>query len=226
MGFADLFRRKTPEQKEAIVALARIHVEKGCYCEEYLDAFKKANPKLTSDDYLTLCEILIEMERYDEAKDCLLRVRPGAIFDDMTEGAHSHCQLALAIETGHFKEACRIFEAERRFLDTFMSNPVRSKVAGDYYSNAAVLCALSGDEESCDRYIRRLREWCDIYPKHPILLKITEVKVLFAQGKQEAEAALADCDQAILDFSGFKFNWEQDYYRKKLSRASRITHEV
>jgi len=226
MAFSDLFRRKTPEEKEAEAALARIYERKGCYSEEYLEAFMQAHPKLTSDDQLTICEILIELQRYDEAKDCLLRVRPGAIFDDMTEGAHTHCQLTLAIETGHFREACRIFETERRFLDTFMSNPVRSKVAGDYYSNAAVLCALSGDEESCDRYIRRLREWCDLYPRHPILLKITQVKVLFAQGKKEAEAALAECDQAILDFMGFKYYWEQEYYRNKLSRASRITHEA
>ncbi|MBO4926652.1 MAG: hypothetical protein J5379_00145 [Clostridiales bacterium] len=252
--------------------LTEVFREKGFYSDEYVNAFKARRQKLSSDDHFTLCEIYTEMERYDDAQSELLSVKAGSILDDITTGQRAFCRIAIAFGTGKYEDALRVYEELGRFLDTFMKNPVRSRVAGDYYFYSAALCAMFTDEdakkaqpsatekalasfmgtsptgvnsEKLEKYLARLREWCDIYPKHRILYDITEVAVLFAKSKantdsgdtteinegvrnvayrKEAEDAAAKCRQNILDFSGFKYEWEREYYLRKLDRATRLTH--
>ncbi len=206
--------------------LASIYEQKGCYCQEYLDAFQAQNPKKNNDYYFTLCEIYTEMERYEDAKDCLAPITPNSILDDITRGQLLFCRIMISMETGNIKKATEIYSDKVKFLDRFMMNPARSKIAGDYHSYCAVMAACSGDEKTEDCYIRRLREWCDIFPKNHVMLEITQVKVLFARKSEKAEEAWQQCHQMLLGFSEFRYPWERDYFLKKLDRARDITHEA
>ena len=217
--------RKNPADAE----LDRIYKEKGFYCDEYVEAFRAAHPRLRSDDHFTLCELYIGMEKYDSASKELLSVRPGSLLDIITPAQHAFCRIAISLGSGDYSDALAIYNEHVKFLDTFMSNPVRSKIAGDYYSYAAILCAIEGKDTSdreIERYLARLREWCDLFPRHRLLLSITEVAVLYAKKEKEAEAAAAKCRQTILDFPSFNYEWEREEYLKKLDRATRITPEA
>ena len=213
-GLFRFFKRGSQDQE-----LLEIFENKGFYSEEYVNAFLERHPRPNSDDHFTLCEIYTEMGKYEDARTELMAVRPGSILDAINNGQHAFCSIALLMETGEYKKAISAYHEHVKFLDTFMKNSVRSRIAGDYYSHAAVICAIEGDEEKMDRYIRRMREWCDIFPKHRILLEVTQVKILFAKNKEEAGQALADCRQTITDFPGFKYEWEREYFLKKLDRA-------
>ena len=215
-GFSRFFKRGKQDQE-----LVEIFENYGFYSDEYVNAFLDRHPRLTSDDHFTLCEIYTEMGKYEDARTELMAVRPGSILDAINNGQHAFCTIALFMETGEYKKAISSYHEHVKFLDTFMKNSVRCRIAGDYYSHAAVICALEGDEEKTDRYIRRMREWCDIFPKHRILLEVTKVKILFAKKSEEAGQALADCRQTITDFSGFKYEWEREYVLKKLDRAEK-----
>jgi len=236
MAFLDFLRKKKNDSDGKDSPLASVYKEKGCYSQEYLDAFIQQFPKRNNDNLFTLCEIYTEMERYAEAKECLEPITPGSILDDITRGQLLHCRITLYMETGDLEKALSTYQDNKKFLDRFMHNPVRSKIAGDYYSNGAILSALSGDNEFEDTYIRRLREWCDLFPKNRLLLEITEVKLLLLresgkisvpslerkEDKEKAGDALANCRKNILDHSGFQYEWEREYYLKKLDRAARI----
>ena len=268
-----IFKKKNDEE------LAAVYREKGFYSEEYIQVFRSRHPKMNSDDHCTLCEIYAEMGRFEDARNELFAVRPGMILDDITTGQQLYCHILLSMCSGRYKDAYSTFRDNARFLDRFMSNPVRSRIAGDYYSSVASLIALfsgkstvsatSGSETGVNalaeaenssdsssekasssdnsassskgfaaaffgstkkgdaasevrKYMARLREWCDIFPKHRILLDITEVALLFAQNKEEAEDAAAKCRTNILDFSGFEYEWQRDYFLKKLDRATRL----
>lgn len=226
MAFFDLFRKKENNTKEDDNSLSSIYQAKGCYCQEYLDAFTSRFPKKNNDNLFTLCEIYTELERYEEAKECLDPITPGSILDDITKGQLLHCRIMLFMEEGKFQKALEIYSENKKFLDRFMKNPVRSKISGDFYSNSAVLCAFSKDAEYEDIYIKRLREWCDIFPKNRLLLEITQAKILLLTQNEEAEEALASCRRHILDFQGFQYEWEREYYIKKLDRAIRIMREA
>ena len=239
-----IFKKKNDEE------LAAVYREKGFYSEEYIQVFRSRHPKMNSDDHCTLCEIYAEMGRFEDAQNELFAVRPGMILDDITTGQQLYCHILLSMCSGRYKDAYSTFRDNARFLDRFMSNPVRSRIAGDYYSSVASLLALFSSKSTASepsdpsqnfksaffgstkkgdaasevrKYMARLREWCDIFPKHRILLDITEVALLFAQNKEEAEDAAAKCRANILDFSGFEYEWQRDYFLKKLDRATRLT---
>ncbi|MBR6254460.1 MAG: hypothetical protein IKR22_03395 [Clostridiales bacterium] len=213
-----LFNRNS----EAKENLKKVYEEKGFYCEEYVQAYLATRKKITSDDHFTLCELYIGMERYEDAQKELLSVHARSIMDDMTTGQLCLCKMSLFTETGAYKDASDLYGERVRFLDVFFKNPVRSRAAGDYYYYASVISTLMGLEDKLDIYIRRLREWCDIFPKNRILLSITETAVLFVKKDEKAGEALAECRQTILDFSGFKYEWERDNYLKKLERTARL----
>ena len=215
-----IFKKKNDEE------LAAVYREKGFYSEEYIQVFRSRHPRMNSDDHFTLCELYIGMEKYDSASKELLSVRPGSLLDIITPAQHAFCRIAISLGSGDYSDALAIYNEHVKFLDTFMSNPVRSKIAGDYYSYAAILCAIEGKDTSdreIERYLARLREWCDLFPRHRLLLSITEVAVLYAKKEKEAEAAAAKCRQTILDFPSFNYEWEREEFLKKLDRATRIT---
>lgn len=222
MGFFDFLRKHVNDDQEDGYSLASIYKVKGCYCEEYLDAFMEQCPKKNNDNRFTLCEIYTELERYEEALDCLDPITPNSILDDITRGQLLHCRIMIFIETGKMERALELYTENKKFLDRFMKNPVRSKISGDFYSNSALLCAYANDDKYEDIYIKRLREWCDLFPKNRLLLEITEVKLLLLKKHEEAEEAFAHCRETILDFSGFQYEWEREYYLKKLDRAKKL----
>ena len=188
-----------------------------------MQAFINNRKRLTSDDHFTLCELYIEMEKYDAAQKELLSVKPGSLLHIITTGQFAFCQIALYMGTGEYDDAKAVYGDKVKFLDTFMKNPVRCRIAGDYYSYAATLCAMIGDEKKKETYFARMREWCDVYPKHRILLDITEAAVLYAKGhKEEAEKAADQCRQTILNFQDFNYEWERAYYLRKLERTERL----
>lgn len=222
MGFFDFLRKYINDDQEDGYGLASIYKVKGCYCDEYLDAFMAECPEKNNDNRFTLCEIYTELERYEEAQDCLDPITPSSILDDITRGQLLHCRIMLFIETGKMDRALELFSDNKKFLDRFMKNPVRSKISGDFYSNAALLCAFANVAKDEDIYIKRLREWCDLFPKNRLLLEITQVKILLLKKSEEAEDAFALCRETILDFPDFQYEWEREYYLKKLDRAKKL----
>ncbi|MBR5975785.1 MAG: hypothetical protein IK020_11455 [Clostridiales bacterium] len=213
-----IFKKNKPDDE-----LTRIFREKGFYCDEYIQAFINSRKHLTSDDHFTLCELYIEMERYDAAQKELLSVKPGSLLDIITTGQLAFCRIALHMGTGEYDEAKAVYAEKVKFLDTFMKNPVRCRIAGDYYSYAATICAMTGDEKKKETYFARMREWCDIYPKHRLLLDITDIATLYAKNQnEEAEEAADKCRHTILDFPDFNYEWERGYYLRKLDRTARI----
>ncbi|MBO4689148.1 MAG: hypothetical protein J5636_11635 [Clostridiales bacterium] len=219
-----IFKKNKPDDE-----LTRIFKEKGFYCDEYVQAFIHSRKHLSSDDHFTLCELYIEMERYNDAQKELLSVKPGSLLDIITTGQLAFCQIALYMGTGEYDDAKAVYEDKVKFLDTFMKNPVRCRIAGDYYSYAATICAMIGDEKKKETYFARMREWCDIYPKHRILLDITEVATLYAKAAalagvtpDEAKSAKETCRDTILNFQDFNYEWERAYYLRKLERTQRL----
>ena len=226
-----MFSFSDKNRKEAKKRLKEVFQEKGFYCDEYVKAFIESRRKLTSDDHLTLCEIYTEMGRYDEAQKELLQVRPGSILDDIATGQNAFCQIHLFLEMGEYDKAISVYNEKVTFMDVFFKNPARSRAAGDYYCNAATLCAILSvtnpsftmekAQENIERYYARLREWCDTFPRNRILYEITRVRVLYAWNKEEAGEAADTCRQTVLDF-GFEHEWEREYYLKKLDRAAKL----
>ena len=229
-----MFSFLNKKNSEANKKLKEVYEQKGFYCDEYIEAFLATKKKITSDDHMTLCEIYTEMERYEEAQKELLQIHAGSILDDMAVGQRAFCQINYYIETGDFDKAIEVYNDKVRFLDVFFKNPARSRLAGDYYFHAALLCTLMCQKdpsaekalaEKINTYYARLREWCDIFPRNRILYEITVVRVLFVQNKEEAGEAFDNCRKTILDFD-FKHEWEREYFLRKLDRTKSITHEA
>lgn len=226
-----MFSFLSKEKKEAKARLRAAYEQYGYYSDEYIEAYLASTKRITSDVHYTLCEIYTEMERYDDAQKELLSCKSGSFMDDISTGLQAICKISLFFARQDYDEALSVYGDRVRFLDVHFKNPARSRVAGDYYMYAASLCAIAGRkdpdslqkyEDLIKKYYARLREWCDVFPRHRLQFELTQTMVLFAKGEnEEAEEAFAKCRQSILDHD-FKYEWERENFLKRLERSRKL----
>ena len=219
------------EKKAAQARLRKAYEEHGYYSDEYIEAYLASIKRKTPDVHYTLCEIYTEMERYDSAQKELLSCKSGGFMDDISTGLQAICKIAYYTAIQDYDEALSVYGDRVRFLDVHFKNPARSRVAGDYYMYASTLCAIAERkdpdsfekyEDLIKKYYARLREWCDVFPRHRLQFELTQTMVLFAKGQnEEAEDAFAKCKQSILDHD-FKYEWEREDFLKRLERSRKL----
>lgn len=235
-----MFFNKLSEQKKQKEELGRIFREHGCYSDEYIETFQAYQTKPNADSQLILVSIYIEMGRLEEAKKALMNVDFGLdkLIDNNAKAKKIHLQIMLDLAEGKTFDARDTYKENTHFLDKTMKNPFISNIAGDYYAYAAALTTLTvafTEHPDVKKYLARLREWCDTYPKNRILYDITQVWLAYVKSthamissgtgmesvdaKKEAEAAAAKCRETILDFDGFSYEWEREFYLNRLDRV-------
>lgn len=227
-----MFLKNIAERKKQKEELGRIFRENGCYSNEYVEAFTAFHPKMSSDEQMILTSIYIEMGRLDDAKKSMMNTDFGVdkLIDSNAKAKKVHLQIMLDLAEGLADEAKSLFTENTRFMDKNMKNPFASNIAGDYYVYAASFSTIiDGDRtsEDTEKYLARLREWCDTYPRNRLLYEIAEVWLAYVQpdaNKEEAEATAAECRKSILDFDGFNYEWERTFYLNRLDRV--IKHAV
>ena len=199
--------------------LENIYKEKG-FCDEWVEAFKAAHPKMKFMDSFRLADVLNSLERYSEAENILKEVRIFQMTDDLKVAMYYNTLMSTYIGQKRAEDAMEILRKWQRFFDAFFSGPLYEKYGIAYCDNAAAVLAMNGEIQGAAQYLEREKQLAQKYDKTGIYPMITYVRMLALSGDQELAREEAEpVRKRIEEWSQYNYPWEKDNFMKILDSA-------
>ncbi len=202
--------------------LQQLYAEKGP-CNEYVDACIAFQKNPSPFDTILNADLLISVERYDEAEELLDSVKINSVFsDDDIKGMGNFVLMNLYIHTGRREAAGELLRKHAKFHDIYFQSPVRKRYAPCYYDLAADILSYEGNENAAMSFLARMQECERQKPNQfAVLSRITYVRILRHLGKEEWREEYAAVKSYIEDYTGYTKLWQKEYNLKLLEEAVR-----
>lgn len=190
--------------------LQELYKEKGP-CNEYIDALMAFQKKPSDFDKILNADLLISVERFEEAERLLDSVKINFMSDDDIKGFGVFVRTNLYIQTGRREEAHEIFKKELKFLNIFFSSPSKARSAGAFYDLAAEIFSYEGDEKAAMHFLNLEKQWSQKYePKFPIMPRITYVRILKNLNMEIMNEEYENVKRLIEGYDGYERQWQKD----------------
>lgn len=202
--------------------LQHLYAEKGP-CNEYIDAVIAFQKKPSSFDKCLNADLLISVERYNEAEELLDGVKINAFSDDDVKGMENFVRANLYIHTGRREEAGEIFHKNVKFFEIYFQSPSKMRYLGAYLDLAADIPSGEGDENGAMTFIGRMRAWSQKYEMNfPVMSKISYVRVLKNLGKETLQSEYDLTKSYIENYNGYKMQWQKENLLDMLEKAVKL----
>lgn len=199
--------------------IENIYKAKG-FCDEWVEAFKAAHPKMKFMDKFRLADVLNSLERYSEAEALLKEIHIFQMTDELKLAMYYNTLMCTYIGQKRAGEALEVFRKQQRFLDTLFSAPLYEKYAIAYYDNAAAVLAMNGEIKGAAQYLEGEKQLAQKYDKTGIYPMITYVRMLALSGDQELAREEAEpVRKRIEEWDQYNYPWEKDNFLKILDSA-------
>ena len=191
---------------------------------EYLEALRSAHPKPLPLDLLRQADILLALNRTDEAEAVLCGLDQ-TCFTPLEKLFFHNSRLLMQYQRGQYPAAIAEQRAHRAVMDDIASR--EPLVAFAYYDNAARLMALDGDRAEADRYAALLRDACGNTFPQSILPAISRTAVLYALGRTEqADDLAAQLHADLQTRTDYAHPWQQTLMLKLLDDTAVLRHDT
>ncbi len=203
--------------------IQQIYVEKGP-CNEYIDALMAFQKKPSGFDKCLNADMLISLERYDEAEELLNSVKINAFSDDDIKSMGNYVKANLYLRTGRREEAGEIFHKNEKLFEIYFQSPSKMRYFGAYLDLAADIVSGEGDEKGAMYHIGRMRNWSQKYePNFPVMSRISYVRVLKNLGieKEIFQAEYDSTKSFIENYDGYKMQWQKENMLDQLEKAAK-----
>lgn len=191
-------------------------------CEELVQAYKQAHPKLNAAGHVTLASYYLAMDRFQEAEYELSTAGSYVMADVPTKAFYSEVFIEMRLRQRRFDEAIIMYNNYNSVLETYCRSN-KNGICVDHYSHGALLYAYSGNPSAAmlcirkmEKTIRKKRELA--FTRNTALMGVYLIMGDFANADNIKNMMLKDLEE----FDEFTFDSARELLRKEIGDMTEL----